>query len=78
MKNKLTAPTKFGWLTPNGEYDEHGQPTDYMVDWHENTENYSKEQCLFLADVVSDEFKEVDEFYDQTMFYNNFYQEYNI
>lgn len=71
-KNKFTVPVKLGWLTPNGEYDEHAQPVDYIVDWRENVQNYSKEQCLFLADVISDEFKQVDDVYDETMFFNNF------
>lgn len=60
MKQTFTIPTRLGWLIPTGEVDEHGMPTEYTVDWVDNSDNYTEKQCLVFCDVVSDETKTVE------------------
>ena len=45
----IEVPLKYGWFN----YDE----SDTKLDWFDNDENYTFEQCKFISDCVSSETK---------------------
>lgn len=48
----IEVPVKFGWFG----YDQ----SDTEMDWFDNEENYTFEQCRFIADYISKETKFVE------------------
>lgn len=64
----MKVPLKFAWLS-NNEHDE--------IVWYDNYQNYTKEQCLTMADICSEEYKEVDYSYSDEKFTREFYNNEN-
>jgi hypothetical protein len=62
MKKTFKVPKQYAWLkqTSENEFDE--------VEWFDNLDNYTEEQCLMMCDVISKEFKTVSHTYDHDKF----------
>lgn len=66
------VPITLGWLNPK-TFDNEGNPIDYDVDTVENIDNLTTQQCLTMADVVSNEMKQVDRVMSDDEFTKKFY-----
>jgi hypothetical protein len=71
---KYIVPAKLGWMKLENCESEYPDDKDrFVVDWVDNTENFTFNQAQQVCDMVSSETKEVDFVMAEDTFVHNFY-----
>ena len=73
FQSEFHIPSRYMYLSCASMFED-----DYFEEWHENVENYTKEQIDMFADGASFEQKTVNEVYPMDKFLKEYYSNINI